>query len=130
MERRVHRSKQSLNSFPQNRITVGSVYQDCNDETKSSSFSASAFQPSAVSVENIDLLLTVKFRFFLLPLNFASLRSSHQTSDLLSTQSKSLANFRVVQMSGLVWLLVCGRYPFLGDAHKPVRGAVQTFIQP
>ena len=33
-------------------------------------------------------------------------------------------------MSGLVWLLVCGRCPFHSDAHKPVRGAVQTFIQP
>ena len=53
-----------------------------------------------------------------------------QAIDLLSTQSKSSANFRAVQMSGLVWLLVCGCCPFLGDAPKPVRGAVQIFIQP
>ena len=33
-------------------------------------------------------------------------------------------------MSGLVWLLVCGCCPFLGDAHKPVRGAVKSFREP
>ena len=57
-------------------------------------------------------------------------QASGQAIDLLSTQSKSWANFRVVEMFGLVWSMVCGRCPFLSDAHKPVRGAVQNFIQP
>ena len=53
-----------------------------------------------------------------------------QAIDLLSAQSKSSANFRVVWKFGLPLWLVCGRRPGRGNAHKPVTRPDQTFAQP
>ena len=49
--------------------------------------------------------------------------SRRQGSALLSTQSNSLANFRVVGKIGLPLRLVCGRRRVRGRPHKPVGGA-------
>ena len=53
-----------------------------------------------------------------------------QASDLLSTQSGSLANFRVLWKIGLPLWLVCGHRRGRGNTHKPVTRPVQTFAQP
>ena len=45
-------------------------------------------------------------------------------------KSNRTANFRVLQMSSPAPPTSFGRCPFLGDAHKPVRGAIKSFPQP